>query len=196
MMAYRPSRTFTGFANESRLLCNQLLDGAIETATFLERCARLTNAVIGCSRTGIWIFVPTAAGQILRCLAMYDADADRMTTVPDEKREVQPYFEALETQGFVSASDADLHPATAGLFSPLRESARRPGRARVRSLLAASCAVNGHLFGAFTCSQVGERKEWTPRQLGMLRQIGAPASLALYRASRYTATTGFGPLVT
>ena len=81
------------------------------------------------------------------------------------------------------------------MFSAERETARRPGRARVQSLLAASCAVNGHLYGAFTCSQVGERQAWTARQLAMLRQIGAPASLALYRASRYTANTGYGPLV-
>lgn len=120
---------------------------------------------------------------------MYDSVGDRMTTVPDERRDAQPYFDALEKEGFVSAADAMLHPATAGLLG------RRLKGNGVRSLLAASCEVNGHLYGAFTCTQIGKPKEWTGRQLAMLRQIGAPASLALYRASRYTPTTGHGALL-
>lgn len=183
------SRTFKGFVQEARYLTDQVADGAISVSEFLERCTRLTNAAVKCSRTGIWLFVDTSEGRVLRCLAMYDSIADRMTLVPDETRDVQPYFDALEQDGFVSASDATLHPATAGLLgSRLRSNG-------VRSLLAASCSVNGHLYGAFTCTQIGEPREWSGRQLAMLRQIGAPASLALYRASRYTPTTGHGALL-
>ena len=182
------SPTFRGFVLEARTLAEQLTDGAINVRTFLEGCTRLTTASIGCSRAGIWLFVQTSEGRVLRCLALYDAIADRMTCVPDERRDVQPYFDALEHDGFVNASDATLHPATAGL---LGQRLRSNG---VRSLLAASCAVNGQLYGAFTCTQIGEVKEWTGRQLTMLRQIGAPASLALYRASRHSPTTGHGSL--
>lgn len=135
------------------------------------------------------MFVETAEGRVLRCLAMYDAIGDRMALVPDEGNEVQPYFSALDKTGFVSAVDVGLHPATKGLF------AQRLSGNGVRSLLAASCSVNGHLFGALTCTQVGERKEWTAKQLAMLRQIGSPASLALHRASRFTANTGHGLLL-
>jgi GAF domain-containing protein len=184
-----PSRTFTGSADAARRLCAQLVDGAIDQSTFLERCTRLTNAIVGSSRTGIWMFVDTGAGRVLRCLAMYDSVADRMTSVPDEKREVQPYFDELEQSGFVMAHNAQVHPATMGLL------ARRLSASGVRSLLASAFSVNGHLFGAFTCTQVGELREWTPRQLATLRQIGGPASLALYKASRFTPDTGLGPLI-
>ncbi len=81
-----------------RTLCTELLDGAISREAFLEGSARLTNRSIGCSRTGIWLFVDEADGRLLRCVAMYDAVADRMTKAPDERREVQPYFDALETR--------------------------------------------------------------------------------------------------
>ena len=178
--------TFQGFATEARNLCDQLSLKTINTDQFLERCSRLTSAAIGCSRTGIWVFVETSEGSVLRCLSMYDATDGRMKKVPDERREVQPYFAALERDGYVSANEADYHPATNGL------SGLKSERKSVQSLLACSFAVNGHLFGAFTCTQIGSRKEWTPRQLAMLRQIGGPASLALYRASKFTLTTGFG----
>ncbi len=74
--------------------------------------------------------------------------------------------------------------------------ARRLHGRGVRSLLASSFAVNGRLFGAFTCTQVGARQEWTSRQLGTLRQIGAQTSLALFKSSRFTPDTGLTPLAT
>ena len=188
---YRPpSRTFTGFANEARMLCARLTEGTLDRVTFLEQCARMANTAVGCSRTGIWMFVETDRGRVLRCLAMYDAVSDAMKRVADETHEVLPYFRALEQDGFVNASDAQGHPATHGLLG------RRLGASGIHSLLASSFAVNGHLFGAFTCTQVGARKDWTPRQLASLRQIGGAASLALFRSSRFTVDTGFGPLVT
>lgn len=179
----------TAVVTETRALCAKLVDGAMNRQVFLERCARLANQAVGCSRTGIWLFVDEADGRILRCIAMYDARADRMTHAPDERREVQPYFDALETEGYVSASDTLSHPATAGLFGS------RLNDRGVQSLLASSFAVNGHLFGAFTCTQVGARQEWTSRQLGTLRQIGAQASLALFTSSRFTPDTGLAPLL-
>lgn len=177
------------FMQAARALNDQLGSGDLAVPAFLEAYTRLTNAMIGCSRTGIWLFVDTADGRVLRCLAMYDSVADRMTVVPDHRQHVQPYFDALEHDGFVSASDAAHHPATAGLV------AQRLKARGVSSLLATSCSVNGHLYGAFTCTQIGEPKEWTGRQLAMLRQISAPASLALFRASRFTPTTGYGSLL-
>jgi hypothetical protein len=39
--------------------------------------------------------------------------------------------------------------------------------------------VNGKLYGAFTCTQVGDQIEWARPQLNVLRQIGSRVSLAL-----------------
>jgi GAF domain-containing protein len=184
-----PSRTFMGLTDEVRRLSGKLVDGSIERSDFLECCTRLTASAIGCSRAGIWLFVDTAEGRVMRCLAMYDSVNDRMTTAPDEKVAVEAYFDAFDESGFVMADDVHSHPATAGLF------ARRLGTMGVRSLLASSFSVNGHLFGTLTCTDVGKSSTWTSRQLAMLRQVGGPASLALYKTSRFTADTGFAPLI-
>ena len=184
-----PSRTFLGLTDEVRRLSGKLVDGSIERSDFLECCTRLTATSIGCSRAGIWLFVDTAEGRVMRCLAMYDAVNDRMTTAPDEKVAVEAYFNAFDEAGYVMADDVHVHPATSGLF------AKRLGTMGVRSLLASSFSVNGHLFGTLTCTDVGKSTVWTPRQLAMLRQIGGPASLALYKTSRFTADTGFAPLI-
>ena len=172
-----------------RALCVQLAYGHCDRTTFLERCARLTNSTIGCSRTGIWAFVETSSGRILRCLAMYDAVNQRMVHVPDETNEVGAYFRALDEYGYVMASNAQQHPATAGFF------AKRLGARGVRSLLALAFSVNGKVFGAFTCTQVGEKMEWSGKQLAALRLIGGPASLALFKASRFTPDTGLAPFI-
>ena len=112
---------------------------------------------------------------------MYDGVADRMTTVKDETGEqVSTYFQTLEQVGYVIAADAQTHFATAGFF------ADRLKPRGVRSMMAASFAVNGKLFGACTCTQVGSQVEWSRLQLNTLRQIGARASLAL---SAYEART-------
>ena len=174
---------------DARRLCSMLDNAEIQRHTFLEKCTSLVAAAIGCSRAGIWIFMDTDAGQILRCVAMYDNIAKRMTHVPDETDSVGPYFQALVHSGFVMANDATSHPATAAFFS---KSLAVNG---VQSLLAVSVSVNGELYGAFTCTEVGRHAEWTSAQLALLRRIGPPLSMALYKASRFTPDTGLGPLI-
>ena len=178
-----------GLTRHARELCAMLDNAEIERQTFLEEATSFVAKTIGCSRVGIWIFMDTTAGRLLRCVAMYDAVADRMTHAPDEVENVAAYFDTLEHSGFVLADDAQTHPATAGFFG------RSLAVNGVRSLLAVSVAINGSLYGAFTCTQVGQQVEWTPGQLALLRRISPPLSIALHKASRFTANTGHSPLV-
>lgn len=159
-------------------LCGQFDRREVGASSFLEKCTRLIAAVIGCDRVGVWLFEDVADGRVLRCLSLYDGIKDRTTRVPDEtSQQVGAYFEALERVGHVLANDAHTHPATAGFFS---EKVSVNG---VRSLMAASFSVNGCLFGAFTCTQVGIA-QWSPAQLAALKRMGARVSLALANASR------------
>lgn len=183
------SPALSGLTQDARRLCSMLDNAEIERHTFLEKCTSLVATAIGCSRAGIWIFVDTNQGRVLRCLAMYNRITGRMTHVPDETDNVIAYFEALEHSGFVLANDARSHPATSGFFS---KSLAVNG---VRSLLAVSVSVNGELYGAVTCTQVGEAADWTAGQLALLRRMGPPLSMALYKASRFTPDTGPGPLI-
>lgn len=167
---------------EVQRLCADFDHREIGRTEFLDRCTRLVASTIGCSRAGIWVFHGERPALRLQCLAMYDAIRDRMTQVPDEEGSpVADYFLALEQTGHVMATDARAHFATAGFFERFLE------QNHVRSLLAAAFSVNGRLYGAFTCTQVGSEKEWSRPELASLRVIGSRVSLALANVER-TAT--------
>jgi GAF domain-containing protein len=163
--------------NALQALCRQLLDGEICEDTFLERCTRMVAEAIECSRVGVWMFTHDVGGKRLTCLKMFDRTRDRVVHVPEEQEQkVAPYFEALQEEGHIVAPDAHAHPATAGLFVQNLESTG------VKSLMAAAFSVNGILYGALTCTQLNEPKQWTSRQLQSLKRMGARASLALHQA--------------
>jgi GAF domain-containing protein len=167
---------------EIQRICAAIENGEIDRASFLERCTKLVAAEVGCSRAGIWVFRETVRGRTLHCLALHDRANRAMTTVPDEAGDhVVAYFQALEQVGYVMATDARVHFATAGLF------ADHLAPNGVESMMAASFSVNGKLYGAFTCSQVGRQMEWDRQQLNVLRQIGSRASLALAAHAARTA---------
>lgn len=170
-------------------ICARLERREIAAPAFIEACTRHVAAHVRCSRAGIWMFLDTAEGQLLRCLSLYDAVSNRMTRVPDETdSQVGSYFDALKRDGQVIAADAQHHPATAGFFNKsLRAS-------QVCSLMAVCFSVNGQLFGAFTCTQVGRQVNWSPAQLAMLKRIGSRASLALVNGTRSRTETLPAPL--
>ncbi len=146
----------------------------LENSVCLECCTRLVAAEIGCGRAGVWQFVEAAeGGRALKCLALYDAESDAMVNVPDSHA-VGAYFLAIEQTGYINAADASSHFATSDLFAD-RLSARR-----IRSLLAASLSFGGQVRGAFTCTEVDRQVEWSPGQVGVLRQVAARVAQALF----------------
>jgi len=174
---------------EVRRLCADFDHREIKRTAFLDQCTRLVAAAIGCSRAGIWVFQGERPELRLRCLAMYDAVNDRAAEVPDEEGpQVAEYFLALEKTGHVMATDAQKHFATAGFFE------KKLQANDVRSLLAAAFSINGRLYGAFTCTQVGSEMEWSRQQLSALRAMGSRVSLALANAERSPTDTQPGLL--
>lgn len=159
-------------------ICSQLDRGDIDRPQFLEAFTREMAELIGCSRAGVWIFVDTPSGRSLHCLAMFDRTVDRFVDTGDiALRGAQPYFEALMRDGCIVAPDARHHPATR-VFA---ETYLLP--LDIHSMLDVSFAVNGVVFGIFSCEQVGAQTKWTQRQLQWLRQIGSHASLTLLHAA-------------
>jgi GAF domain-containing protein len=159
---------------ETQRICALLENGESDRTTFLDSCTRLIAGAVGCSRAGVWIFADRAQGRTLRCLAMYDGLRNRMTTVADQPGDhVGVYFQILEQVGYVMATDARTHFATADLFT---EHLMPNG---IESILTVSLSVNGKQYGAFTCTQVGEQMEWGRSQLNLVRQIGSRVSLAM-----------------
>ena len=167
-------------SSEVDFLCARLNCGEIPRQRFVEECAKLTTRQVGCSRAGLWVFVDSPQGRLLRCEGVYDRVNDRLVQVADESEERSgPYFLELERSGHVLANDARTHPATRSFFEDHLQSTG------VQSLMAAAFSLNGRLFGAFTCTQVGEPMAWSQRQLAILTKIGARATLALASAPHF-----------
>jgi GAF domain-containing protein len=177
------------FIAEIYALSTRLHSGNVERQAFVDECARLTCRAVGCSRAGLWAFSEASSGRSLRCLGMYDRKLDCMVQVADRlPEESVTYFAALAADGNVVAVDAENHPATRGFF----DSGLRPHG--VVSLMSVAFSLNGQLFGAFTCSQVGEPVKWTARQLSILTRIGSRATLSLASMSPNQLDTFFGSL--
>ena len=170
-------------------ISGRLERGEIDGGQYLEALMRFVAARIGCSRAGLRMFVETDEARPLRCIAMFDATADRMVNAADI---VHPsgslYLERLQRDGSVISNDA---PADAAAAGPLRTYVRAFG---VASLMDMSFSVNGVLFGAFSCEQVGEPIEWSQRQQQALRRIASRASLTLMRVVNASVDTAPGAL--
>lgn len=167
-------------------ICGRLDRGEIDRDQFFDQLTRAVADLIGCTRCGVWVFVDTAEGRALRCMAMYDRRIDRIVGAADIYiADSGPYFDTLVREGCVVASDARHHPATEGFLDdyllPLD----------LHSLLDVCFSINGVPFGTFSCEQAGQPLVWSQRQVQMLRQVGSRASLALLHAA--TALPGTQP---
>ena len=178
-----------GEQEDLQAISGRLERGEIDSAQFLEQFTRFVAAQIGCSRAGVRVFVDNAEGRALRSVAMFDAVQDRMVSAIDMRGAGSgPYFEHLLRDGFVSVSEAQADPITA----VFKADYLLPSN--VASLMDMCFAVNGELFGTFSCEQLGAPVEWSQRQLQSLRKIAARASLTLMHVVSATVDTAPGAL--
>ena len=170
-------------------ISGRLERGEIDSAQFLEQFTRYVAAQIGCTRAGVRVLIDTERGRALRCVAMYDTVQDRMVGAIDMPGiDAGPYFERLLRYGHVCVAKAQADPITSGfLASYLLPS-------DVVSLMDMCFAVNGELFGSFSCEQLGTPVEWSQRQLQSLRKIAARASLTLMHVVTANVDTAPGAL--
>jgi hypothetical protein len=172
-----------------QVISGRLERGEIDSAQYLEQLMRFVARQIGCSRAGLRLFVETAAGRALRCVAMFDASLDRMVTAIDIPSPADGlYLECLQRDGSVSASQALTDPVTSGALRPYLQACN------VVSLMDMSFSVNGVLFGTFSCEQLGSPVDWTQRQLQALRKIASRASLTLMHVVSASVDTAPGAL--
>lgn len=165
-------------------ICSRLDRGEVDRVRFLEEFTEALAAQIGCTRAGVWIFIDTAEGRALRCLAMHDRRYGGMVAASDMvNAAVGAYFDTLLADGCVIASDARNHPTTRIFVDDYLLPQD------IHSVLDVCFSVNGVLFGTFSCEQTGMAVTWTQRQLQLLRQIGSRASLALLHAATATIDT-------
>ena len=173
--------------SELQLISGRLERGEIDSAHYLEQLMRFVAAQVGCARAGLRVFVDTAEGRALRCVAMYDAPTDRMVTAIDiQQAGGAEYFERLQRDGSMVAARDDVI-----CVGPLRDYFEA---SKVASLMDIGFSVNGVLFGTFSCEQLDASAAWTQRQLQSLRKISSRASLTLMHVVTASIDTAPGAL--
>jgi hypothetical protein len=172
-----------------QVISGRLERGEIDSAQYLEQLMRFVAAQIGCTRTGLRLFVETAHGRALRCVAMFDSTQDRMIGAADIVHAgTDPYLERLQQDGNVCVGRAATDGVTEGALREYLVASN------VASLMDMSFSVNGVLFGTFTCEQLATPVEWTQRQLQSLRKIASRASLTLMHVVNAAVDTTPGAL--
>lgn len=161
-------------------LLGLLREGTIDGPEFYQRVARIVAEAVKCSRAGVWLFHDESAGRAMTCMGMYDREHGRSTVVPEIRGgDATDFFEALATSGHVIANNAPTHPTTRVFFE------KKLTRLNVKSLVAAAFSVNGRLYGAFSCTQIDQPRQWTQMDVLMMKRIGANASLVLNEADTW-----------
>lgn len=103
-------------------ICGRLDRGETDRDQFFDQLTRTVADMIGCTRCGVWVFVDTAEGRALRCMAMYDRRVDRIVGAADiYNADSGPYFETLVREGCVVASVTELQSPRkfSGFFEPM-----------------------------------------------------------------------------
>jgi GAF domain len=170
-------------------ISGRLERGEIDSAVFLDQLMRFVAAQIGCPRTGLRLLIDGPNGRTLRCVAMYDATVDRMIGAADISHgSHEPYFERLLHDGSVTMMRKPDDPVNVGALGEYLAAGD------ITAVMDMSFSVNGVLYGAFTCEQLGEPAEWTQRQLQALRRIASRASLTLMHVISMAVDTAPGAL--
>jgi hypothetical protein len=172
-----------------QVISGRLERGEIDSAQYLDQLMRFVAGKIGCPRAGLRLFVDTEQGRTSRCVAMFDASLDRMVASADISHAAGSlYIEQLQRDGSVTATRAPGDALNSGALGEYLAATQ------VTSLMDMGFSVNGVLFGAFSCEQLGPPLDWSQRQLQSLRKIASRASLTLMHVLSNSVDTAPGAL--
>ena len=172
-----------------QVISGRLERGEIDSAQYLDQLMRFVAGKIGCPRAGLRLFVDTEQGRTSRCVAMFDAGLDRMVAAADIPHDAGSlYIEQLQRDGSVTATRASTDGLNSGALGEYLAATQ------TTSLMDMGFSVNGVLFGAFSCEQLGTPVDWSQRQLQTLRKIASRASLTLMHVLSSSVDTAPGAL--
>jgi PAS domain S-box-containing protein len=154
---------------QNQLLRNQQLLLELGREKFDDELAALNKVTaktaeqLEVSRVGVWYF--NKAHSLITSKSMYfdgkvsnEAQTLLATDYPN-------YFKALNMTGFISASDAEHHPATC----EFTESYLKP--LNIKSMLDTPITIQGKIVGVVCYEQTGSRREWSPQDIDFARAI-------------------------
>jgi len=141
-------------------------------------CKDITNNVKS-TRASIWTF--NMLNTAITAEALYDTRYDVFTAgAVLSKDEFPAYFAAIERDGEIIASHAELHPAT----SAFTDVYFRPNE--ICSLLDFVIAVGGVPVGVLCCEHCKDIKDWSKADENYLHQMSSLLAISLRAMRRQT----------
>ena len=159
---------------------NLSTQGGDLAATLADICQQAA-VTLSISRTGIWLF--GADGTELKCHAYWQQGSDgKIPAEPLKHSEYPVYFDAVQAERSIVASDAVHHPATqemvTGYLIPNR----------IGAMLDIPIGPAGHRLGVICHEQVGGPHHWTPEEQAFAISVGDLVALAIEAHERWLAS--------
>jgi len=144
-------------ATHNLVLVNLSRSTAIEQGNVVVACNEITHAAahtLGVERVSVWMF--TADRTSITCLDLYRSSVDEHSSgLRLNALDYPNYFQALEEDRTIAASDAKVDPRTcefdSGYLTPLG----------ITSMLDAPVRIGGKCIGLICHEHIGPRRTWT-----------------------------------
>ncbi|MEP7028040.1 MAG: ATP-binding protein [Candidatus Eisenbacteria bacterium] len=153
------------------------VEGGSSLRLVFQEATRLAATTLGIERVSIWLFVE--GRRAIRCFELYETPSDQHSEGSILYRQDFPaYFEALETQRVIAASDALTHGATrdfrASYLEPLD----------IRSMLDAPIFQAGEVVGVVCHESVGHARDWSAEDCAFAGSVADSVALQVEAAAR------------
>lgn len=156
-------------------LASSLMRGRIGPTAFYGGLTEAIASAVGCNRASIWRFTSDARERII-CMDLFDTRTRQHRGGETLTREAfTPYFNAIQANILLMATDARHHPAT----ECFNEAYFQPND--IFSLLDVGIDALGKGWGLFCCEHAGAVKAWTDEDAALLRSVGNLCGMAFAR---------------
>ncbi len=155
--------------------CQSIYSGNLSAA--LQEITETVAYTLDAERCSVWLY--NDARSKIQCVDLYELTPNRHSSFHQTScREYPTYFNALETEGIIAASDAHTHPSTlefsASYLTPLG----------ITSLLDAPIRFGGMTVGVLCTEHTGPKRHWALKEQNFVSTTAYMISLAMEASNR------------
>ncbi|HEY9710529.1 MAG TPA: PAS domain S-box protein, partial [Oculatellaceae cyanobacterium] len=155
--------------------CESIYDGNLTVA--LQEITETVAYTLDAERCSVWLY--NSDRSKIHCVDLYELTPNRHCAFHQLFcREYPSYFNALEAEGIIAASDAHTHPSTvelsASYLTPLG----------ITSLLDAPIRLGGMTVGVLCTEHTGLKREWALKEQNFVSTTAYMVSLAMEASNR------------
>lgn len=155
--------------------CQSIYDGNLSVA--LQEITETVAYTLDAERCSVWLYNDDRSK--IHCVDLYELTPNHHSSFHQIScREYPSYFNALEAEGIIAASDAHTHPST------LELSASYLTPFGITSLLDAPIRLGGITVGVLCTEHTGSRRQWALKEQNFVSTTAYMVSLAMEASNR------------